>query len=220
MKKFLGLIFLLPFISWAQVDSLKTNQSVDDALNNRIGGHFNFNSKNNDTIKIDSTHIPSSFNGTVPSRNYAKTKYLYVLNGILVNQNQVKKLKTEDIKSVTIVKSNLNLISCRNNVPVIVIVTEDKLYSPVEYDLTVLDLGYESFLTTQPSAETFSINFLKNKNQRYVSTWNQRFLANNSNIYETSIDYDSQVYYGLEFEYKLYMFFKFMEQKHRISFNG
>lgn len=220
MKKFLALLFLLPIIGWSQVDSLKTNQSVDDVLNNRIGGHFNFNSKNNDTIKIDSTHIPSSFNGTVPSRNYAKTKYLYVLNGILVNQNQVKKLKTEDIKSVTIVKSNLNLISCRNNVPVIVIVTEDKLYSPVEYDLTVLDLGYDRFLRTQPSAESFSIQFLHNKNQGYVSTWNQRFLANHSNIYETSIDYDSQTYYGLEFEYKLYMFFKFMEQKHRISFNG
>lgn len=212
MKKFLALLFLLPIIGWSQVDSLKTNQSVDDALNNRIGGHFNFNSKNNDTIKTDSTYNSSSFNGTVPSYTYRRTKNIdpqYIIDGKYVKKEQAKLLDPNNIESIKIEKSG--------KYGTIIIQTKEGF---TEYDLKILDLGYESFLATQPSAETFSINFLKNKNQRYVSTWNQRFLTNNSNIYETSIDYDSQIYYGLDFEYKLYMFFKFIEHKHRISFNG
>src|SRR5690606_22951435 len=87
-----------------------------------------------------------------------------------------------------------------------------------EYDLAVLDLGYESFLAMQPSTETYSLSYLRNKNKQYVSVWNSRVTTGNPAIYEMPIDYESQTFYGLEFEYKLFQFFKFMEDKYKISF--
>ena len=35
--------------------------------------------------------------------------------------------------------------------------------------------------------------------------------------HEVKVDYEANRYYGLEFEYRLYMFFKFMEKEHRIA---
>ena len=53
-----------------------------------------------------------------------------------------------------------------------------------------------------------------------VSEWNYRYsqpLHYNPNIYEVKIDYEANRYYGLEFEYRLYMFFKFMEKEYQVT---
>lgn len=137
---------------------------------------------------------------------------LYVLNGAPVSYNEIKTLDFNKILSVNKLNAD-KLIICKNWDYILAIITEQ----PTEYDLAVLDVGYESFLSMQPSAGNFSLSYLQNKNQRYVSLWNQRVLTGNPEIYEMQIDYDSENYYGLEFEHKLYMFFKFMEKKHSIS---
>lgn len=103
-----------------------------------------------------------------------------------------------------------------------VIVIKTKKYQELldskkdEYDLEVLDLGYETYLAMQPSSGTYSLQYLQSRNQNYVSVWNQRVINGNPEIYEMPIDYNSQTFYGLDFEYKLYMFFKFMEDKYSI----
>lgn len=142
---------------------------------------------------------------------------IYVLNGIYIQGEEIENLDPNNIESVQILKTENTVLFCRNPNPVIVITTKDSNYIKEEYKLIITDLGYESFLAMQPSAGTFSISYLQNKNKQYVSIWNNRVLTGNPEIYESSIDYDSRTYYGLDFEYKLFMFFKFIEHKYSIS---
>jgi len=174
-------------------------------------------------IKINSFNIPKKqFPGTVCQasvRNYPKPNF--VVNGELVSEDFVRNLNPNEIESVTILKNANNVYDHINHNPngTILIKPKDSNYELTEYDLAVSDLGYESFLAMQPSAKTYSLSYLQNKNKQYVSVWNSRVNTGNPAIYEMRIDYDSQTYYGLEFEYKLYVFFKFMEDKYQISFS-
>lgn len=89
------------------------------------------------------------------------------------------------------------------------------------YDITVLDAGYETFLKTQLPKEYYSVPYLKTKNTIMVSAWNNRHnqpLQFNPNIYEAPINYNPDTNYGLDFEYKLYMFFLFMDEKYDIDY--
>lgn len=90
-----------------------------------------------------------------------------------------------------------------------------------EYDLIVSDPDYEIYLKTiaQPMNH-YSESFYRSKNQFYVIEWNLRHnnpLRYNPNIYTSYISYDPNIEYGLNFEFKLYNFFKFVEWKYKIS---
>lgn len=196
MKKFLLLILILPFVSWAQEDSL----SIDEMLENSPSCLLIQSRKNKD---LEVTKI----NSIREAKN--------VLNGVPVSFEKIKNIKSDEIKSVRRLKTN-ELNFCIDKEYVIVVTTKDSNTQPDEFELIVLDIGYDNFLKMQPPARTFTLNYLQNRNQRYVSVWNQRTLTN-PEIYDMAIDYDSQTFYGLEFEHKLYMFFKFMEKKHSIS---
>lgn len=94
---------------------------------------------------------------------------LYLLNGAPVSYDEIKTLNFNKILSINKLNAN-KLIICKNWDYILTIITEQSS----EYDLAVLDLGYESFLNMQPSVGNFSLSYLQNRNQRYVSLWNQR----------------------------------------------
>jgi hypothetical protein len=86
-----------------------------------------------------------------------------------------------------------------------------------EYELIVLDPGYEAFLVSQPSKEYYSESYYKNWNRLYVIEWNMRYTTRASTgLYETYIDYDPEIDYGLELEYRLYYYFRFFERANRV----
>ena len=88
----------------------------------------------------------------------------------------------------------------------------------LEYELIVLDPGFESWLATRPSKEFYSKEYYELKNHQYVSEWNNRYLAaRNNGLYETYIDYNSNTDYGLDLNYKLYYYFKFFEETNKIK---
>ncbi len=63
----------------------------------------------------------------------------------------------------------------------------------------------------------YSNNFLAIKNNIYVIEWNQRVmqpLVYKPNLYELLIDYDPSNDYGIEVNYKLFMYFKFFQKKY------
>jgi len=95
---------------------------------------------------------------------------------------------------------------------------EVTLDDSLEYELIVLDPKYESFLITRPPAEHYSQGYYESWNRRYVTEWNIRH--SNSlgygDFYQTSIDYDPSVDYGLELNYRLYNYFLFIEQEYGI----
>ena len=89
----------------------------------------------------------------------------------------------------------------------------------VEYELIVMDPGYESFMATQKPMEFYSQSYYENWNQRYVLEWNYRYSQSlrYGGIYETYIDYSPHIDYGLELNYKLYYYFRFFEKKYGVK---
>jgi hypothetical protein len=190
MKKLLFIIFAIPLFTFAQNDSIKNVDKIKvvDSVEPFLPEKQNY----------QGIHCASSI------RNVGEPAF--IVDGKYINAEQAKQIDPNNIKSIRIEKTG--------KYGTIVIETKEGL---TEYDLAVSDLGYESFLAMQPSVNSFSLSYLQNRNRNYVSVWNGRVLSGNPEIYEMPIDYDSQTYYGLDFEYKLYMFFKFMENKYQIS---
>jgi hypothetical protein len=88
----------------------------------------------------------------------------------------------------------------------------------LEYELIILDPKFESFLSMQPSAEFYSQTYYENWNRQYVIEWNMRHRnpTNFGDFYQTEIDYDGFTDYGLELNYRLYYYFRFIEKEYNI----
>ncbi|WP_298368439.1 DUF6146 family protein [uncultured Lutibacter sp.] len=92
----------------------------------------------------------------------------------------------------------------------------------LEYEIIIIDIGFDTYLNSVAKPMNFySQNFYETKNKFYVTEWNirvrnpQRF---NPSIYENEIDYNFFTDYGLEVNYKLYNYFKFVEYKYKQRF--
>lgn len=89
-----------------------------------------------------------------------------------------------------------------------------------EYELIVFDPRYETFLLTQPYPKNYYSNsYYHQWNYRYCVEWNIRH--NNplryGDFYETQIPYESSVDYGLDFNFRLYQYFQFIEKEYGIT---
>ncbi len=92
----------------------------------------------------------------------------------------------------------------------------------LEYEIIIFDIGFETYLNSiARPISYYTESFLENRNRFYVATWNSRarnVINYNKNIYENVIDYDLNIHYGLEVNYKLYNYFKFVEYKYKEKF--
>jgi hypothetical protein len=86
-----------------------------------------------------------------------------------------------------------------------------------EYKLVVFDQGFETWLLMQPLNQ-HSVEYYKVRNRAYVMEWNNRFMnaRRYRGLYESYIDYDPFIDYGLEFERRLYYYFKYFEETNRV----
>lgn len=86
-----------------------------------------------------------------------------------------------------------------------------------EYELTIIDPGFDSwFATSSKPAGYYSLAHYENRNQRYVQAWNEKvtqqiYYRTPNYPFENKIDYDYTVDYGLELNYKLYYYFRYIE---------
>ena len=99
----------------------------------------------------------------------------------------------------------------------IVVIENDSL----EYQIIITDIGFSTYLLTiAKPMEFYSQNYYENKNVFYVSEWNRR--ASNplryGDFYGNVIDYSPHTDYGIEVNYKLFNYFKFVENKYGIRF--
>lgn len=89
-----------------------------------------------------------------------------------------------------------------------------------EYDLVVMDPNYDLFLLTQAKPMNYySLEYYKSWNTQYVAEWNAR--CRNpivyGSFYVTPIDYSPFIDYGLEFNYKLFYYFVFIDKEYKIK---
>lgn len=93
-----------------------------------------------------------------------------------------------------------------------------------EYDIIVFDSQYHYFLNSIAQPKEFhSESYYKTRNTFLVTEWNARHnqpMRYDPSLYEVSIDYNPQVDYGHDFEYKLFNFFMFIQWKYGISIDG
>jgi len=221
MKKLMLALFLIVSNScFSQQDKsmIITNRLLDSSLSvdiSRAIDSHSFKASNipKDSIKIYCCRRPD--NAKAP---------LFILDDIpLAPEFDINTIDPQTIDSIYILKdkSAISLYGSRGEGGAVYIYTKDYLQEKkTTYEVTVFDPGYESFLLTQKPKSFYSEYSLKTKNILMVNEWNYRFnqpLRYNSNIYEVSINYDPKINYGLEFEYRLYMFFKFMEKQHHMT---
>ena len=101
-----------------------------------------------------------------------------------------------------------------------VVITNDSL----EYEIIIFDIGFNLYLNTiaRPMGY-YSQKFLENKNDIFVTNWNLRAMnptRYDVSIYGNVIDYDPNIDYGLEVNYKLFNYFLFAQKKYDMRLDG
>ena len=87
-----------------------------------------------------------------------------------------------------------------------------------EYEIIIIEPGFYTWLQSIARPEGYySQSFLENRNAIMVVNWNQRVLQPsmyNPNLYEMQINYDPNIDYGYEVNYKLYNYFVYFQRKY------
>ncbi len=93
----------------------------------------------------------------------------------------------------------------------------------LEYEILIIDPGFSYFLSAIAHPEGYySLPYLENKNQFLVTDYNQRVrqpMVYNPDIYEQEINYDPNIDYGYEVNYKLYNYFVYLSRKYGQRFS-
>lgn len=85
-----------------------------------------------------------------------------------------------------------------------------------EYALVIMDPGFDRWFSMNKRPMNYhTLSYYENENQRYVSAWNdkvtQQAYHGPNYPFETRIDYDPSKNYGLELNYQLYYYFRYIE---------
>lgn len=91
----------------------------------------------------------------------------------------------------------------------------------LEYEIIIIEPGFNSWLVTQRPRGFYSETFLETRNRIYVTEYNQRVMQPqrfDPNLYLQQINYDPVIHYGYEVNYLLYNYFLYFEQRYRQRF--
>lgn len=84
-----------------------------------------------------------------------------------------------------------------------------------EYEVTIIDSGFDRWFATHARPVGFhSPQYYEAMNRRYVSAWNEKVATHGfrpNSPFQQRINYDPNIDYGLEVNYKLYYYFKYIE---------
>jgi hypothetical protein len=94
----------------------------------------------------------------------------------------------------------------------------------LQYEVIIIDPGFSSWLNSRAYPRGYhSQSYLENKNQFYVSEWNSRVLQPqryDPNLYEMTINYDSNIDYGYEVNYLIYNYFIYFQNTNKQKLFG
>ncbi|WP_347926015.1 DUF6146 family protein [Pontimicrobium sp. SW4] len=94
----------------------------------------------------------------------------------------------------------------------------------LEYEIIIIEPGFNTWLLSTAKPEGYySQQFLETRNQLFVSEWNSRVLQPhryNPSLYEMQIDYQPNINYGYEVNYKLYNYFIYFQLNYKQQLTG
>lgn len=127
-----------------------------------------------------------------------KISLLVSLIILIVNCNTTKHNNTYKSKALTPIADTL------------------KISNPdLAYEILIIEPGFNTWLATSAKPSGFySKKFMETRNIEYVNTWNQRVNQSRNNtkgLYEMEIDYQPNIDYGYEVNYKLYNYFIYFQ---------
>ena len=88
----------------------------------------------------------------------------------------------------------------------------------LQYEIIIIEPGFEAWLTTQKPRNYYSLLYLENRNIRFVTEWNNRVAQPyryDPILYEMRIDYFMHIHYGYEVNYLLYHYFLFFQSRYK-----
>ena len=86
----------------------------------------------------------------------------------------------------------------------------------LEYEIIIIEVGFQSWLATQPPMGHYGIYHLESKNRQFVLEYNNRVIQDRTRtLYEQEINYDTNIKYGLEVNYLLYNYFIYFQKKYK-----
>ncbi len=93
----------------------------------------------------------------------------------------------------------------------------------LEYEILIIEPGFNTFLNSIARPEGYySQNYLENKNKFLVIEYNQRVnqpFQYNPELYPLQINYDGNIDYGYDVNYKLYNYFVFFSRTYNQRFS-
>lgn len=94
----------------------------------------------------------------------------------------------------------------------------------LEYEVIIIDNGFSTWLASRALPRNYySQSYLENKNQQYVTEWNNRVLQPqryNPNLYEMTINYSSSINYGYEVNYLIYNYMIYFQNTYKQKLGG
>lgn len=93
----------------------------------------------------------------------------------------------------------------------------------LEYEIMIIEPGFDSWLVTQKPKGYYGQTFLEGKNRLFVTEYNRRvrnFQLYNRNLYQMEINYEFHIDYGYEVNYLLYNYFLYFQNRYDQRFIG
>lgn len=88
----------------------------------------------------------------------------------------------------------------------------------LQFDIIIMEVGFATWLQTMAQPKGYyTQTFMENRNRIYVMNWNQRVLDPykfNPNLYELQINYNPNIDYGYDVNYKLFNYFIYFQRKY------
>lgn len=85
-----------------------------------------------------------------------------------------------------------------------------------EYELIIIDPSYQTwFITNSRPMGYYSPSYYENWNNRYVQAWNEKvnqqgYYRSANYPFQNRIDYDPTIDYGVELNYQLFWYFRYV----------
>ncbi|MFV5689329.1 DUF6146 family protein [Flavobacterium sp. ZT3R25] len=94
----------------------------------------------------------------------------------------------------------------------------------LQYEVIIIDPGFSTWLYSMALPRNYySQSYLENKNQIWINEWNSRVLQPqrySPNLYEMTINYDSNIDYGYEVNYLIYNYMVYFQNTYKQKLFG
>lgn len=108
-------------------------------------------------------------------------------------------------------------IACASHRKTAKTVTPTLSKDSTEYELIIFDTHFDTWFAVNSSEALKKSNaYYKHQNYIYVIEWNEKYRKGHP-FFESYIDYRNDIDYGLDFNYKLYMYFQYVEKELKVK---